>query len=154
MTQNDTAPEQISRMQSRLSEEMLERFPEIASQLGENSDLPYLQMHDLAYWLEQFAPADIPASAIKRVSDFWLWAQEQPPGQDGSDDIATIVAVGLIEKLFRTSATRVLLPHLLTEDQLIKGASYFKQWVGEDDYYKALELFVRSSDSETPGSKL
>jgi hypothetical protein len=55
--------------------------------------------------------------------------------------------VGLIEKLFRSSATRVLLPHLLTEEQLIRGASYFKQWVGEDDYKKAWELFVRSSDS-------
>lgn len=131
-------------MQSRLYEEMLVRFPEIVGPLAGNADLPYLQMHELGNWLEQFAPDAIPASVIKRVTELWQWAQEQPSGKDASDDIPTIVAVGLIEKLFRSSATRVLSPHLLTEEQLIKGASYFKQWVGEDDYYKACELFVRS----------
>ena len=133
-------------MQNRVYEEMLVRFPEIAGPLEENADLPYLQMHELGNWLEQFAQDGIPAAVIKRVTDLWQWAQQQPSGQDASDDIPTIVAVGLIEKLFRSSATRVLLPHLLTEEALIRGASYFKQWVGEDDYHKAWELFVRSSD--------
>jgi hypothetical protein len=103
-------------MQTRLYEEMLVRFPEIAAgPLEGNDDLPHLQMHELGNWLEQFAPEEIPASVIKRVTELWQWAQEQRTGKDASDDIPIIVAVGLIEKLFRSSATRVLLPHLFTE---------------------------------------
>jgi len=150
VTRIDTGIEKILRMQNQLYEEMLVRFPEISGLLAEHANLPYLQMHELGNWLEQFAPDEIPASVINRVTDLWQWAQEQPSGKDASDDIPTIVAVGLIEQLFRSSATRVLLPHLLTQEQLIGGTSYFKQWVGEDDYYKAWDLFIQSSDSKTP----
>jgi hypothetical protein len=128
----------------RLESEMSQRFPELAAQIAEHHDLPYIIMSDLARWLETVGENAVPA-ALERVRLFVTWCEQQPRGEDASDDLLTILVVGFFEKLVESDAIRRFVPVFLTRDDLERDPAYWKTWVGDDNYAKALQQFTTTS---------
>jgi hypothetical protein len=128
----------------RLEFEMSQRFPELASQIAEHHDLPYVIMSDLARWLETIGEGAIPA-ALERVRSFVSWCEDQPRSEDPGEDVFTILVIGFFEKLLESDALRRFVPVFLTRDDLERDPPYWKTWVGEDNYAKALELFTATT---------
>ena len=120
--------------------EMLQRFPEIKSEISENKELPYLLMNCLVDWLKELGDAITPA-IIGRVVTFAHWCEDQPRSQDAGDDLFTIYICGFFEDLFKSASTRRILPHLVTRDDLIHNADYLRQWVGVENYERALQEY-------------
>jgi hypothetical protein len=128
----------------RLETEMSQRFPELAPEIAKHQDLPYLIMSDLARWLERVDESAIPA-ALERVRSFVTWCKQQPRGQQAGADLLTILVVGFFEKLFESDAIRRFVPVFLTRDDLERDPAYWKTWVGEENYAKAMEQFTATT---------
>ena len=124
----------------RLETEMSQRFPELAAQITEHHDLPYVIMAELARWLETVAESALPA-ALERVRSFVTWCEQQSRSEDPSEDIFTILVIGFFEKLLESDALRRFVPVFFTRDDLELDPAYWKTWVGEDNYARALEQF-------------
>jgi hypothetical protein len=122
-------------------QQILQRFPEIRSQLNDYGDLPYVQMNCLADWLRGLPPGAIDAAMILRVKSFFDWCTEQPSGATADDDIYTMFVVGFYEKLFESESTHPLITHLVSQADLVRNADYLKGWVGEENYAKVLQHF-------------
>ena len=128
----------------RLEAEMSQRFPEFAAQIADQHDLPYVQMSLLATWLGSLPDSSVPL-ALERAKAFVSWCEEQPRGEDARDDLLTILVVGFFEKLFESDALRRFVPVFLTRDDLERDPAYWKSWVGEENYAKALEQFTATT---------
>src|SRR4051794_4470756 len=128
----------------RLEREILQRFPELAPDIAQHHDLDYVLMADLARWLSTVAANEVPA-ALARVRSFVSWCEEQPRGQDAGDDIFTMLVVGFFEKLLESEALRRFVPVFFTREDLEHDPTYWKTWVGEDNYAKALEQFTATT---------
>jgi hypothetical protein len=124
---------------SSLHTELSARFPEIAAEIEDDRELPYLQMHALVDWLAGNHPT---TDAILRIRDFATWCESQPRSDDAGSDVYTIFVVGFLEKIFCAETSRAFLPHLMTKEQLITSADYLRRWVSEDDYNAALSLYA------------
>jgi hypothetical protein len=123
-----------------LEAEMSQRFPELAPEIAEHHDLPYIIMSDLARWLETVSDSAVPA-ALERVRSFVTWCEQQPRSEDAGEDIFTILVIGFFEKLLESDAIRRFVPVFLTRDDLEHDPAYWKTWVGEENYARALEQF-------------
>ena len=121
--------------------ELADRFPEIRDRIEDDAELPYLLMDHLAEWLGERSRQEFTQELIDRVVAFARWCEEQPRGDNASSDLATIIVVGLYEKLFQYDNTRFLLPRLISKQQMREGADYMKAHVGEENYSKALRYF-------------
>jgi hypothetical protein len=66
-------------------------------------------------------------------------------GKDAGDDIYTILVVGFYENLFEAQSTRALLPRLMPLKDLTQNADYLRQWVGAENYEKALKEYDRGA---------
>jgi hypothetical protein len=128
----------------RLEAEITQRFPELGPQIAENHDLPYIIMSDLAHWLETIGEDAVPA-ALERLVSFVGWCHEQPRSDDPSKDVFTILVIGFFEKLLESDALRRFVPSFLTRDDLELDPDYWKAWVGEENYAKALERFTTTT---------
>lgn len=127
-----------------IHDEVLKRFPEIASRLSPgDEELPYLVVSYVADWLSTVARPMIAPQIVSRVADFHAWAQDQPRGESAADDVFTIVTVGFLEHLFRDDALLPLIPRLMTRDDMLRSREYLSQWVGRNRYEKALVHFGR-----------
>jgi hypothetical protein len=73
----------------RLETEMSQRFPELAAQITEHHDLPYVIMAELGRWLETVPESAVPA-ALERVRSFVAWCEQQARSDDPAQDIFTI----------------------------------------------------------------
>jgi hypothetical protein len=93
-------------------------------------------MSHLADWI--INQEEIPPSLVDRVARFTHWCESQPPGIGPSEDPLTILVVGLYESLFESENTLALLPKLASRKTLIENADYFKAWIGEENYRRAL----------------
>jgi hypothetical protein len=125
--------------------EIVRRFPEIRSKISEgDEELPYLLISFLADWLKEMGGAITP-SITERIVAFVHWCESQPSGKDAGDDIFTILVVGFYEKLFEAKSTRALLPRFLTPQDMTANVDYFRQWVGTENYEKALKEYDRSA---------
>jgi hypothetical protein len=131
-----------SNLASSLHTELSARFPEIAAEIEDDRELPYLQMHALVDWLARVSGNLRTTDAILRIRDFAAWCESQPRSDDAGSDVYTIFVVGFLEKIFCTEKSRAFLPHLLTKEQLITNADYLRRWVSEDDYNAALALYT------------
>ena len=127
-----------------LHDEVLKRFPEIASRLSEgDEESPYLVVSYIADWLSTVARPAIAPEIVSRVADFHGWALDQPRGGTAADDVYTIVMVGFVENLFRDEALLPLIPKLIPRPEMLANRDYLHQWVGRDRIEKALLLFER-----------
>jgi hypothetical protein len=123
-----------------LYNEITQRFPEIHNQINEwDEELPYLLMNYLDFWLKSFQK--ITPEILERIVDFTKWCKAQPRGKSASNDIYTMLSVSFYEKLFDSEVTRPILPKLIPREEFIATADYFKQWVGVEDYEKALKEY-------------
>lgn len=102
-------------------------------------------MNCLADWLADQSPEDITSKLTSRVTAFADWCEAQPRVDTALDDLYTILVVGFYERLFRSDITRVLLPALVPKDDLVDGVEYWKGWVGDEEYDKALALYTPQS---------
>jgi hypothetical protein len=126
-----------------LYDEITKRFPEIRSKITEDDkDNPYMLMIELAEWLKKLPKKKLTPEIIDRVILFSNWCFEHPRGKDAGDDILTIFTVSFLEHLFDSDRTRSLLPKIITRDDLVTNADYYRTWVGADNYEKALKLFA------------
>ncbi|MEY2511686.1 MAG: hypothetical protein QOE26_2449 [Verrucomicrobiota bacterium] len=128
----------------RLETEMSQRFPELATQIVEHHDLPYVIMAALAHWLETVPESGVPA-ALERVRSFVTWCEQQSRSEDPGEDIFTILVIGFFEKLLESEALRCFVPVFLTRDDLERDPNYWTTWVGEENYAKALALFTATT---------
>ena len=129
----------------RLQTEILHRFPEIQSRVSDgDEELPYLLVGYLADWLKDLGDAITPA-IVERVVAFARWCESQPRGKDAGDDLLTIFVVGFYEHLFDSPSTRRILPHLISRDDLTRNADYLRQWVGAENYERALQEYGRGT---------
>jgi hypothetical protein len=127
-----------------LYDEISTRFPEIRSVTFEDSvDQPYTMMSILAEWLRDMNPDRITSEMIQRVQAFSDWCCKQDQTEAAHDDIFTIWAIGFLENLFEDEKARRLLPKIIDRTTLLgPGAEYYKQWVGVENYEKALKHFT------------
>jgi hypothetical protein len=137
-------PHQLPRSVQHLEAEIAQRFPELALQVAQHHDLPYVIMSDLADWLGTVPERDI-SGALNRVRSFVTWCEQQPRGKDARDDVFTILVVGFFEKLFVSDALQRFVPVFLTRDELEGDPAYWKRWVGEENYAKALAQFTATN---------
>jgi len=128
----------VERNELTLCKEVLERFPEIRRASEGHEDNPTVLLHEVVHWLSM---AQVSSSDESRVIAFMEWSQSQPRGTTVHDDIATMVTTSFYEGLFDHEHTRRLIPKLVSKADLVEGAEYLKQWVGEENYQKALALF-------------
>ena len=122
--------------------EIVQRFPEIRPKIFEGEeDEPYTLMNCLAHWLETLPPEQRSSDVISRLVAFARWCEEQPRSDDAAEDSYTILVVGFYEKLFDSEVTRSLLPHFISQDDMTRNSDYFRQWVGAENYEKALKHY-------------
>jgi hypothetical protein len=128
----------VERNELKLCEEVLARFPEIRVASEGHGDNPTVLLHEVVHWLSK---AQVSSSVESRVIAFMEWSQSQPRGTAAHDDIATMVTTSFYEGLFDHEHTRTLIPRLVSKKDFVEGAEYLQQWVGEENYQKALALF-------------
>ena len=134
----------------RLAEEVLRRFPEIRDHFAfVEPDSGFGAMFVLVRWFDdqpEFTP-----ELVSRLVDLEDWCCEQPKGADASDDAVTILILGLHEELFEFDRARELIPELLPMSDLLENRDYYVQWVGQENFDKALALYPESrTDPTTP----
>ena len=115
--------------------EVLKRFPEIEPHVSEgDEELPYLYFSYIAWWVETLSRPEVTVNVIERIASFGEWCCEQPEGKDASDDLGTILMVGLYETLANSESGRMVLANIWPVDYVRSGEEYFKQWMGEKEY--------------------
>jgi hypothetical protein len=124
-----------------VADELLRRFPELSALASEgDDDLPYVMMSHLVEFLDSSA-APLSQDVVRRLSDFGVWSKAQARGTDAGNDIATITAVGLLEKLLESDNLYYLVPKLISKSELTGSQEYIVQWAGQKAYDRALALF-------------
>jgi hypothetical protein len=135
-------PRQLNRYATEgmkhLYDEVLRRFPEVASYVSEGDDkLPHVVVSYIADWL---LSVELDPATIQRVVDFDGWCIDQPRGKTAADDIVTIEVVALRERLFAHDKLLPIVPKLMTRQELLLAREYLTSWVGADRYQAALRL--------------
>src|SRR4051812_38139577 len=129
----------VERVVTPLEQKLAQDFPELRAHIEHDTGLPYLLVSDLVEWLASFPEQT--HSVADRVRSFLAWCDEQPRSHDAATDVFTIVHVGFFERLFRSPSSRRWLPLLLPRKDLESQAEDWKQWVGAEEYQRALELY-------------
>lgn len=125
-----------------LYEEILRRFPEVASFVCEgDEELPYLMVGHVANWLKTVAKPHFKRDVIQRVVGFHRWCTSQPQGTSAKDDVATILSVGFIEKVLEHDELLPLVPHLFTKDDVLRNRNHWTTWVGAERYQATVRAF-------------
>lgn len=123
--------------------EVLSRFPEIEQYLSQgDEDLPYVYFSYIAWWIESLPRSEITGDIITRVSSFGDWCCTQPEGEDASNDLPTILMVGLYESLGGSDSGRKVLSKIWPEDYVRNSEKYLSQWLGDSDYAKLLTEYL------------
>jgi hypothetical protein len=113
------------------------RFPEIGDRIQADADRPYVLMNHLAEWLAGMG--NYSPELIERLARFSHWCEAEPRGGDAADDPLTILVVGFYECLFESERTQALLPRIASRKTLLENADYFKAWIGDENYRRAIE---------------
>ena len=124
-----------------LSDELINQFPEIAEQVGNDKDLPYQLMSHLYEWVEAECKNGLSNELIKRIVEFRDWCISSPRGQTAENDIYTIYIVGFFEHLFESEATMDLIPRLSSRENIVNNEEYLVSWIGRENYQKVLKRF-------------
>jgi hypothetical protein len=125
-------------------QEVLRRFPEIEQHLSDgDEDSPYLYFSYIAWWIESLSILEVSDDIVQRVSSFGEWCCAQPEGKDASDDLATILMVGLYESLGSSAGGRKILSRIWEEEYVLNSEEYLKQWLGDEDYQKLLTEYKK-----------
>jgi hypothetical protein len=129
-------------MALEISDQVLRLFPQVKEVSSEGDEaLPYVFVGNLVDYLETQADPDLSVDLIQRVQKFTAWVRVQARGKDATDDVFTIFTVGFIEKLFESRKLHPLMPKLLSKEDLITSRAYLIQWVGEENFDRALALY-------------
>jgi hypothetical protein len=120
-----------------LRAEIAIRFPEIRATHDEE-DGNYTLMQRLVEWLRGMRREGISTDIVERVRSFKEWCEEQPRKESAENDVWTIFIVGFWERLFESDSTRLLIPHLMSREEVIANRTYLESWVGADNYQIAL----------------
>jgi hypothetical protein len=129
---------------SDLYHEVLRRFPEIERHLCEgDEELPYVYFSYIAWWIESLPVPEVSDAIIQRISSFGDWCFSQPEGKDASDDLATILMVGLHESLGSSDSGRRLLSRIWQQEYVLSSEEYLRQWLGNEDYRKLLAEYKK-----------
>jgi hypothetical protein len=124
--------------------EVVRRFPEIVPQLCDgDEELPYLYFSQIAWWIGSLNPSEVSDDIIERISSFADWCSSQPEGEDASDDLGTILMVGLFESLGSSESGRKVLSRIWPVDYVLASREYLTQWLGSDDYERLLKEYKR-----------
>lgn len=122
--------------------EVLRRFPEIRRHLCDgDEELPYCYFNYIAWWVGSLPISEISDDLIRRISDFGDWCVSQPEGEGASDDLATILMVGLYESLGSSESGRRVLSRIWPREYVLDGQEYLRQWLGVQDYDKLLSEY-------------
>ena len=131
----------------KLSEELYRRFPELREYSGSYLEpLPYLQLGDLARWLDEQARPNIPSELVNRVVAFNQWCLDQPRDDGPSDDIYTFLVVGLYEELVELDNARQIMPKLLSKTEFLTNKQYWISWIGEETYDLVLRIYLDNDE--------
>jgi hypothetical protein len=126
---------------TRIADELFRLFPEIAAHSSEGDEhLPYVMMANLVALLGSM-PSPLSEDVVKRLMELNYWCAAQPRGSDASDDALTILVVGLFEKIVGSETLYYLAPKLISKSDMIASKDYLVQWVGQEDYDRAMALF-------------
>jgi hypothetical protein len=128
---------------SALRTEIENRFPEVREAIDEE-DGNYTLMNRVVEWLRRVPPAALTADLIDRIRGFKEWCEDQPRTQSAKDDMWTIFIVGFWEHLFESDSTRVLIPHLMSREEVVENRAYLESWVGADNYQLAIREYDRT----------
>jgi hypothetical protein len=125
-----------------ISDEVLRLFPEVSKVSSEgDQELSYVFISNLVDYLEAQADPTLSSELIQRVQEFAEWAKRQPRGKDAKNDVLTVFTVGFIEKLFESERLYRLIPKLLSKGELTNSKPYLVQWVGNENFDRALALY-------------
>lgn len=125
--------------------EVLRRFPEIEPHLCDgDEESPYLYFNYIAWWIESLPRSEVSEDIITRISQFGDWCCSQPEGNDASDDLATIMMVGLHESLGSSESGRRVLSRIWPLDYVLSSQEYLRQWIGVKDYEKLLAEYNKA----------
>jgi len=132
--------------------EVIKRFPEIASHLCDgDEELPYLYFSYIAWWIESLPRSEISDNLIRRISAFGDWCCSQPKGVDASNDLGTILMVGLHENLGGSDNGRTILAKVWPESYVVTGREYLTQWLGSVDYERLLMNYKKKHNNKGAG---
>lgn len=131
-------PSDLEAFPQKLYLELSTRFPEIRGRIQADADEPYALMNHLAEWIMEMNNHAEPL--IARLAQFAEWCESQPSGEGPSEDPLTILVIGFYEALFESPATQELLPKLASRKTLVENADYFRAWIGDDNYRRAIGL--------------
>ena len=123
---------------------ILNHFPEIINRM-DNDDLDscYLVANELATWFDEQVDCSW-KSTKERILAFYQAASQFPGGDDASNDIMTILQVGLFEDLWHHPNAAKTVPVLTTREYIVGSKDYLRQWVGTDRY----EAVVKAIDPQ------
>lgn len=122
-----------------LYEKIKQTFPEITI-LKDDIDAPYSMMHEIVYWLQSKHTCCTDKDIIKRLVQFKDWCINCEEGSSAEDDIWSIFVVAFLEGLFKNEKTRILIPYLISRNELLQSRDYFTSWVGVKNYDEVLKL--------------
>jgi hypothetical protein len=126
-------------------EEIKRRFPELNNDITrENRDLPYVQMTYVFEWVQSLPKEAITANIVERLRSFRGWCEDQPRTDSPEDDIYTIFIIGFWEQMFTSDATRVLIPQLMSREEVVAAGDYLQSWIGPENYQLALGEYDRT----------
>jgi len=121
---------------------LCKRFPEIRSAaFDDNFDLPYVLLNHLVRWLASLKREDLTEELIQRVTDLNDWCNDQPRGETNENDLYTAWHVAFLEKLFRHNTTRILLPYIISKEELMKNKDYLVRWSSNEEFESALKEY-------------
>ena len=119
--------------------EVVSRFPEIVPQICDgDEELPYLYFSYIASWIESLPLSEVSDEIIERISSFGDWCGSQPEGESASDDLGTILMIGLHVSLGSSESGRKVLARIWPLDYVLASREYLTQWLGSDDYTRLL----------------
>ena len=133
-----------SKTMETLATEIRSRFPEISTRVFDGDELlPYTMMGHVASWLREERPHLTSEGIAGRLASFCEWCESQQPGDTASDDILTILVVGLYEKLIEHPATRPLVPVLMSREDFAGNKDYILSHCGSDAYNETLKEYEK-----------
>jgi hypothetical protein len=125
-----------------IADVMFRLFPESRDFSSEGDlDLPYVLIGNLVHYLESRAAPRLPDSLVDRVIEFNEWCVSQPSTSSAETDIVSMLTVSFYEPIIESATLCSLVPKLIPLEDYVRGRSYLVNWVGQENYDRALDLY-------------
>lgn len=129
-------------MSPNFAEKLFRIFPEVQARASDDDKkLPYVLMAYLVDFLESCSGSGFPQDVTERLVEFNFWCRAQPRGESAKDDIYTLLAVGLHEKILKKDDLYPLIVKLVSRKEFLDSKEYLLRWIDETQYSRALSLY-------------